>query len=89
MVDIPAEIIAERFGQNAGGFGLGHDHVMFKAFAADVMHEVLEARNFGDGAVAEGVERIIGQFAFAHVRANFALGIGGGEPAEGERSARC
>ena len=52
-----------------------------------MVHEVLETRNFGDGAVAEGVERIIGQLAFAHVGANPALGIGGGEAAEGERSA--
>jgi hypothetical protein len=61
---------------------------MLEPFAADVLHELLEAWNAGDGAVPEGVERIIGQFAFADIGADASVGVGGGDATVGQQAGR-
>ena len=84
-MNFPPKIISERFGQNFRPVRLGHDDVMFETVFADVAHEFLQLRNFRDGAVAKSVELVIGEFAFADVSADFAVGIGGGNATKGQR----
>ena len=87
MMHFPVEIIFKRLGQNFGGVRLGHHNVMLETIFADVVHELLQARNFCDGAVAERVEFVVRQFAFADVSADFSIGIGRRDSAKGQRPA--
>src|SRR5215472_8523436 len=84
VVGFPAEVVAEGFFEDIGGVGAGHDDVVFEAVVADVLHEVLEARDAGDCPVAKGVEGVVGEFALAYVGADAAFRVGGGDAAVGE-----
>lgn len=82
----PAEIISERLGEDVRAVRNGHHNVMLEALAADVAHKLLQLWHAGDGAVAEGVERVVREFAFADVGADAAFGIGGGDASERQPS---
>ena len=86
LINFPPEIISKRLGQDVGGFGLRHDDVMLEAVVADVLHEFLELGHFGHGAVAEGLQHVIGQFAFADVGADAAVRVRRGDAAVSERA---
>lgn len=55
----PAEIISERFGQDAGRMRLGHHDMMLEALLADVVHEFLQVRDFCNRAISESVEFVV------------------------------
>ena len=85
VLHFPTKIIPKRLRQNSRAARNGHHDVMFESLPADVVQNVLQIRNVRDGAVAEGVERVVCEFAFADVAADFALGIGGGNAAIRQR----
>ena len=80
-MDLPTEIITKGLGQHGGSFGTGHYDVMLEPGPTHVAHQLLEPRDVGDGAGAEGIERVVGQLAFGHVSADAAFRIGGGHAA--------
>ena len=43
---------------------------MLEAVLADVAQQLLQARNLHDAGAAEGLERVVGELAFADVAAN-------------------
>src|SRR5215469_4498962 len=57
---------------------------MLKALLTNVSHEFLQIWNFGDGSIAKSVQFVIGQFAFANIRAYAAIGIGSRDAAKGQ-----
>ena len=58
VINLPAQIAAERLGENAGGVGRIHDDVMFKPLAADMTQELLELWHPRDCPVAERISDI-------------------------------
>ena len=50
-------------------------YVVFEAFAADVLQQLLLLRNLGYARAAEGLERIVGEFTWTRVAANHAAAI--------------
>ena len=88
VVHFPAEVVAERLGQNRRRVRLRHDYMMLEALFADVVQDFLQVRHFGHGAVAEGFEFVVREFAFADVATDPALGIGGGDAAVSQRTGR-
>ena len=58
-VHVPPEISSERLRQNAGGPRLRHHDMMLESLFAHVLHQFLQARDLGDSAIAESVERVV------------------------------
>src|SRR5581483_1467696 len=88
-VHLPAEVFAAGFAEHFCGMRWIHGDVMLKALLADVMHQLLKARDVCDGAVAEGVQRVGGGLTLAEITANDSRGVVGGEPCIGERPGGC
>src|SRR5450759_1525026 len=88
MMDFPAEIISKRFGENVRAVRNGPREVMLEVLPAHMPHELRQFRNAGDRAVAEGVERVVCEFAFADIGADAAFRIGGGDASERQPSGR-
>src|SRR5690349_5661086 len=53
---------------------VGSDMVL-KSLLADVAQQLLQSRDLDDAGAAEGIKRVIGELAFSHVAADFALPI--------------
>jgi len=60
--------------------------VVLEALVADVAEEFLQLWHMSDRAVAKGLERIVGELAFADVGADDAAGVVGRQAAKGERA---
>lgn len=73
MMRFPTEIRPERLGQHGCRVRKIHHHVMLKPIGAHVAHQLLQFRNAGHGAGAEGVELIVGQRTLADIRADAAF----------------
>ena len=87
-VNIPAEVVAERFLKDLRRPRDGHHRVVLEAVAADVVEQPLELRHVGHRPGAEGVEPVVGESALADISPNPSLGVGRGHPAEGKRPRR-
>ena len=85
MVHFPAQVSLEGFGEDVGAVGHRHHHVVLEAFFADVAHESLEVGHAGHGPVAEGVQRVVGQFSVADVGADRSFGVGRSDATVGQR----
>ena len=59
---------------------------MLEAFATGVAHQLLQLGHAGDGAVAERLQVVVGELAFADVGADDAARVVGRDAAVGERS---
>src|SRR2546430_7253855 len=81
----PPQVFPARLGDDLGGVRAVHRDVVLEAVVADVLHEVLKARDVGDGAMAEGFELVIGGRPLPDVAADDAGGVVGGEAGIGER----
>src|SRR4051794_10928241 len=88
LMHLPTQVCPARFGQDIRNQRRIHRDVMLKAVDADVAKQFLKSRDLRDGALAEGVERVVGGGSFADVSADDARGIVGGEARVGERARR-
>ena len=70
LIHLPTQIRLERLRQHRRRVRRAHRHVMLEAVLADVAQQLLQARHMDNRPVAEGVERIVGERAFAHVGAD-------------------
>src|SRR5437016_3502143 len=75
----PPEVLPARLGDHVGGVRAVHRDVMFETVVADVLHQVLQAGNVCDGAVAEGFQLVVGGRALPDVTADDAGSVVGGE----------
>ena len=88
LLHVPPKIISKRLRQNVRALGNRHHDVMLETFFADMAQNFLQIRNVRDGAVAEGIELVVREFAFADVATDFPLGIGGGDATVSQRPGR-
>jgi len=66
-----------------------HRRMMLETTAADEAHQSLQIRHFDDGAIAESLDRIVRELAFADVGGDAAVAIVGGDATERDRPAGC
>jgi len=50
-------------------------HVMLEALLANEVQQLLHLRDFDYARAPEGIERVVGKFAFAYVAPHFASGV--------------
>src|ERR1700761_1864648 len=79
IMHVPAEITRGGFVDGACYGGEVGGDVVLESALADVAQELLHLRNFDDARATEGLERIVGEFAFADVAANFSSEVIGRE----------
>src|SRR5207248_8661045 len=65
-VHLPAEILRGRFVHRTCHQGHVGGHVVLEAVAADVLEQILQMRYFGDTSANKGLQRVVGDSAFAH-----------------------
>ena len=85
-IDIPSEIVLEGFRDSTRNLTAGGGYMVFKTVFADVTEQRLQFRNFKDAVSAEGVEFVIGEFAFTDVGSDFTELVIRGDSGESERS---
>ena len=85
FVGVPTKVFAERLGQHTGGIRASHDHMMLESVLANVTKQTLQLGHVSDGACAKGVQLVVGQFTFANVRPDAAVGVCRRNAAVGQR----
>ena len=83
---LPAEVVGGGFIDGAGDCGEVGSNVMLEAVLADVAEELLHVGDFDDTCAAEGVERVVGEGAFAYVAGDLAGEVVGREAGEAHRA---
>ena len=85
MIDLPAKIVTECFFKYIGCVREIHDDVMLEALGADAAQQLLQFRHMCDGAIAKGLQVVVGELALPNIGADGAIVIVGGESTKSQR----
>src|SRR4029077_2390685 len=84
MINVPAEISAQRIFDRFGYRGFCRGNMMLISIFADELKQLLEIRQFNDAIAAKCVEFFLGEPAFSEVGGHLTAKVIGGDSAISE-----
>ena len=85
MVNIPAQVAAQRLCNRCGRMAPVHGRVMLKTVLANHMHQGWQLGNLHHRASPERIQRVVGELALPHIRADSPRQVIGTHAAESQR----